>query len=373
MPQAAGAPTWIFSPVVDIDGLRAEFPALSRLAYMNAGTDGPLASSAVEAASRELGLELADGRSMAHFERTAELKAALRDGYASLLGCDSSHLALTTCTTEGMAQVIGGLDLRDGDEILTSDEEHPGLLGALVAAREIRGARIREVPLAQIAREAGPRTRLIACSHVGWMSGTLAPAELSGSDIPVLLDGAQGVGAVPVDVLALGCAAYSGAGQKWLCGPDGTGMLYVSPALQERLRVERRGYANLADPGAGLAATLHPDARSLDTLSLNRETLALALGALEVLAGAGWPQVHARAASLAARLAEMLSAAGREVAPRGATTLVSFTSQDPPAERESLSRAGVILRNIPERPWLRASVGAWNDEGDLERLVAALA
>jgi L-cysteine/cystine lyase len=60
------------------------------------------------------------------------------------------------------------------------------------------------------------------------------------------------------------------------------------------------------------------------------------------------------------------------VAPRGATTLVSFPSSDPPAERELLAEHGVIVRNIPGRPWLRASVGAWNDEGDLERLIGVL-
>ena len=64
-----------------------------------------------------------------------------------------------------------------------------------------------------------------------------------------------------MDVHALGCDAYAGAGQKWLCGPDGTGMLYVSPSLRARLRIERRGYANLAEPDAGLDAALHEDAR----------------------------------------------------------------------------------------------------------------
>jgi L-cysteine/cystine lyase len=60
------------------------------------------------------------------------------------------------------------------------------------------------------------------------------------------------------------------------------------------------------------------------------------------------------------------------VAPRGASTLVSFTSPEPVEERAMLAEHGVIVRNIPERPWLRASVGAWNDEHDLERLVEAL-
>jgi len=131
-----------------------------------------------------------------------------------------------------------------------------------MAARECKGVTVRAVALADVADAVGPKTRLLACSHVGWMSGRLAPAELAEVEIPVLLDGAQGVGAVPVDVGALGCDAYAGSGQKWLCGPDGTGMLYVSPALRERLQVLRRGYPNLADPNEGLAARLHDDARA---------------------------------------------------------------------------------------------------------------
>ena len=67
------------------------------------------------------------------------------------------------------------------------------------------------------------------------MTGGSRLPSLRELDVPVVLDGAQGVGAMPVDVRALGCDAYAGAGQKWLCGPDGTGMLYVAPALRERL------------------------------------------------------------------------------------------------------------------------------------------
>jgi L-cysteine/cystine lyase len=362
----------VFSRFVSLPGLRDEFPVLGALAYLNAGTDGPLPARAVRASAQELERECSDGRSTAHFERRAELGVELRRAYASALGCEPVDVALTTCTTEGMAQVVGGLELGRGDEIVTSDEEHPGLLGALSAARELRGVDVREVPLAEVANAAGPRTRLVACSHVGWVSGSLAPAELAELDVPVLLDGAQGVGAVPVDVHALGCDAYAGAGQKWLCGPDGTGMLYVSPTLRERLTVSRRGYGNLADPNTGLDAQLHEDARRFDTLSLNAETTACALAAIGVLESAGWPAVHAHARSLAARLAELLAERGREPAPRAATTLVSFPSPDPEAERALLAEHGVIVRNIPARPWLRASVGAWNDEHDLQRLVETL-
>jgi selenocysteine lyase/cysteine desulfurase len=364
--------TGVFSRFVDFSALRAEFPLFTRLAYLNAGTDGPLPARAVEAATAELQREAEDGRSTAHFERRRELSDELRSEYAEALGCQPADVALTTSTSEGIAQTIDGLELAPGDEIVTSDEEHPGLLGALSGARALRGVSIREVPLARVAEAPGPRTRLIACSHVGWVSGSVAPAELALLDVPVLLDGAQGVGAIDVDVDALGCDAYAGAGQKWLCGPDGTGMLYVSASMRERLQVSRRGYGNLADPNAGLDAGLHDDARRLDSMSMSAEAHACALAAGRVLASGGWPEIHRRAIGLASSLAELLVERGREVAPRGETTLVSFSSPDPVAERERLAERGVIVRNIPERPWLRASVGAWNDEDDLDRLLGML-
>jgi selenocysteine lyase/cysteine desulfurase len=358
---------------VDLSGLRAEFPVLGQLAYLNAGTDGPLPARAVAAAGEEFERQAQEGRHQRHVERRKELTGELRAAYAALLGCETSEISLTTCTSDGLAQTIAGLRLGPGDEILTSDEEHPGLLGALAGAHELRRVTIREVPLEEIANAVdGPTTRLVACSHVGWVSGRLAPAELSELDVPVLLDGAQGVGAIPCDVRALGCDAYAGAGQKWLCGPDGVGMLYVSPSLRERLGVARRGYANLADPDAGLAAQLHGDGRRFDSLLLSAEALACAVAAVGVLEQAGWAEVHGRARSLAAYLAELLAERGYEVAPRGETTLVSFTSGAPADQRARLAERGVIVRDIPGRPWLRASVGAWNDEDDLQRLLAAL-
>ncbi len=357
---------------VNIDALRDAFPVFEELAYLNAGTDGPLPAAAAQAGAEELRGEALRGRAATHFERRHELAELLRGAYARALACEPAEVALTTCTSEGLAAVIDGLDLRSGEEILTSDEEHPGLLGALTAARDLYGVTIRTAPFEQVAEAVGDNTRLIACSHVSWMTGRVAPRELGRLDVPVLLDGAQGVGAVPVDVAELGCAAYAGAGQKWLCGPDGLGMLYLTPALRERLKVTRRGYGTLLDPGAGLDARLHEDARRFDTFALSAEALATALAAVETLERVGWAAVHERAIELAERFAEELEGAGREVSPRGASTLVSFSSPDPVAERGRLAERGIVLRDIPNQPRLRASVGAWNDEGDLERLLAGL-
>jgi selenocysteine lyase/cysteine desulfurase len=107
-------------------------------------------------------------------------------------------------------------------------------------------------------------------------------------------------------------------------------------------------------------------------MSLSAEAVACALAAIELLESVGWSELHEAARTLAARLADELAERGRAVAPRGRTTLVSFDSADPEAERELLAERVCAVRNIPGRPWLRASVGAWNDENDLERLLGSL-
>jgi selenocysteine lyase/cysteine desulfurase len=150
-------------------------------------------------------------------------------------------------------------------------------------------------------------------------------------------------------------------------------MLWVKRELAGQIAVSRRGYANLEDPNEGVSARLHEDARRFETMSLSAEAVACALAAAELLESAGWDAVHERARTLAATLAERLAERGREIAPRDDTTLVSFASEDPESERELLAERGCVVRNIPGRPWLRASVGAWNDEGDLDRLLASLA
>jgi len=356
---------------MDPAALRSEYPVLERLAYLNAGTDGPLAAAAVRAGQLALEVELGEGRTTAHFQQRMELQSRLRAGYARVLHCDVADVALTTSTSEGIGAVMAGLELGPGDEIVSSDQEHPGVIGPLKAARE-RGATIRLVPFGELANAVCTTTTLVVCSHVGWVSGEIAPAELAQVDVPVLLDGAQGSGAVPLDMAALNCAAYAAAGQKWLCGADGTGMLYVSPRWRDRIRPVAPSYISFEDTGGGLESPYRDDARRYDTPSLSREVVALSLGALEVLERHGFEDILAGGRAQAAELARRLHDAGHTVAPRGDSTLVAWEDAEPEATRERLRDAGVIVRNLPGRPLLRASVGAWNDGADLDRLLGAL-
>jgi selenocysteine lyase/cysteine desulfurase len=357
---------------VDAAALRAEFPVLADRAYLNAGTFGPLPHAAVRAQLDVLDRAAAEGRFREYYDLKLDLATRQREVYAALLGADPADVALTTCTSEGVVRVLAGLDLGPGDEVLTAPDEHPGLLGPLGGLRARRGVEVRTAPFAELADAIGPRTRLVACSHVSWVTGAMRAPGLAETDVPVLLDGAQGIGAVDADVRRLGCRFYAGSGQKWLCGPSGTGMLWIDPAWRDRVTPLGTTYLNLAEPSAALDSPPQPDARRHDAPAVAAETHAAALAAHDALAEHGWPAVQARAAELAAELADRLAESGRTVAPRGRTTLVAWEQPEPEETRTRLAAAGVIIRDVPGSPYVRASVGAWNDQADLERLLAAL-
>ena len=352
--------------------LRAQFPLLERVAYLNAGTNGPVPGRAVDAAIASLRGQAEDGRGgRAFFEAAIEAADVLRARVAGLLGCELRELALTGSTTDGVNAALAALELRRGDEVVTSDEEHPGLLAPLRVLRDRVGVRVRTAPFTELAGAVRPGTRLVACSHVSWVTGRVVDtAALRAAGAPVLLDGAQGLGAVPVDVRSLGCDFYAASGQKWLCGPNGVGYLYARRELVRDLPAPWPGYLVLVDPERPLTAALHDDARRLSTGFPAPQDTAFAHGALDVLEEAGIERVHGRAATLADTLADGLRERGVRVAPRGASTLVSFEVPDPPGFVERLAaEERIIVRFLPGTPYVRASAGAWCSEEELDRLV----
>ena len=340
--------------------LRAAFPVLKRLAYLNTGSVGPIPRAAAKAAQAELRTTLDEGRGgAAQFERTEQLVGELRGRVAGLFGCWPQEVALTGATTDGVNSVLWGLDLRDGDEVLTSDEEHPGLLAPLAALRERRGVRVRVVPFAELPGEVTSATRLIACSHVSWHTGrVMDTAPLAASGALLLLDGAQGLGAMPVDVRELGCDYYAASGQKWLCGPIGSGYLYVRGERIDGLAPAAPGYQTLSDTTRPLDLQLKEGAARFDGGLPPSHHSAWALASLEVLAKAGTDEVLERGPASAERLAGLLAERGFKVAPRGRSTLVSWEAADNQAEARRLLDEGLLVRHLPGTSYVRASVGA---------------
>ena len=353
-----------------MEELRAQFPVLERVAYLNAGTNGPVPRAALEAAEASLREQVEQGRSSKPwFEHQVERIAELRARVAALFGATPADVAITGSTTDGINVVLNAVDIQPGDEIVTSDEEHPGVLGPLATARDSRGARVRVVPFEELPGEVGADTRFVVCSHVSWATGRVMDTRpLKASDAIVALDGAQGLGAVPIDARELGCHFYAASGQKWLCGPGGMGYLYASPDLVPSLPAPWAGYHSLEDPERGLDPALWPDARRLGTGFPVPHHVEWSHASLDVLEAAGFDRVNERGIAQADRLAELLREHGVSVAPRGATTLVSFEVPDPPAFTEQVAAEGLVIRGIPGRQLARASVGAWNSSEELERL-----
>jgi selenocysteine lyase/cysteine desulfurase len=358
---------------MDAGDFRAQFPVLEQIAYFNTGTDGPVPRRAYDAASIRLRGELERGRAgEPHFKLLMETAAALRARLAEALGCDAGEVALTHSTTDGVSTALSSLPLGPGDEVLTSDVEHPGLLAPLEAARRRRGFEVRFAPFDELAGAVGPSTKLVACSHVSWADGRVVDVEgLRASGAQVLLDGAQGLGAVAVDVRAIGCDFYAASGQKWLCGPDGSGCLYVRSGVSDALDPPWPNYMSLAEPARASELVVHGGARRFDLGVAPGPATAWALASLELLQEAGLDWVTERAASQAESFAGLLAARGIEVAPRGRSTLVSWRSDDAEADVRRMAADGIAVRFLPGTDLVRASVGAWSTDAELERLAAA--
>lgn len=349
---------------------RSQFPIFERVRYLNAGMMGPVPARAVAAVEGQLQIELSRGRSgMEHWGNLEMLASRLRDGYARVLACSPDEVGLTRATTDGVNVVLNGLRFAPGDEILTTDEEHQGVYAPLAAVRERHGCRIRLAPFDDLANAVTPETRLIVCSHVSWLTGRVIDTQaLKKTEVPVLLDGAQAIGAIAFDVHELGCDFYAGSGQKWLCGPDRSGCLYVrADRIEDLSPPPTANYFALEDRLRPLDLVLAKGARRFDPGVLSCLTSLWALTSLDVMEEAGLDWVRRRGPDLTDRLAERLRDAKFPVEARGPSTLLSFRVDNPAGVVQELEAENIVVRDVEGR--IRVSVGAWCLEEDLERFV----
>ena len=345
---------------------RALFPVLERIAYLNAGTFGPLPRPVADAVAAGVARDLTEGRSgLPYFEETMGLRADVRLQLAGLVGAAPEQVALTTSTSEGCAIVLRGLGLVPGDEIVTTTDEHFGLLGPLGASTAT--VRVVEPDPERILAAVTPRTKLIASSQVLWTTGAVLPlADLrERGGVPVLADGAQSVGAIPAG--ADGVDFLTISGQKWLCGPDTTGALVVRDP--DRLALTSPSYfaQTRHEPDGSFVA--HPDARRFESGWWSSGTLRGLLAALALRPD--W--AYDRAAEAASRCRALLAPRAALVTPPVGATLVAFRPEEPAADVVArLHAADVHVRELPGRGLVRVSCGWWTSDEDLERLVAAL-
>jgi L-cysteine/cystine lyase len=355
------------------DDARRLFPVLERYAYLNSGTLGPLAQPTLDAIEQRGRYDQEQGRGgRAWFESMLELRARVREKVAALIGAEPESVALTSSTTDGCNIVVAGLGLQPGDEVVTTDSEHPGLLLPLaVSGATVRVAEIADKPVAEaverITSLVGPKTKLLALSHVLWTTGQVLPVQelKRATGLPVLVDGAQSVGAVPVEIGDVDY--YTVSGQKWLCGPEPLGALYIRDPDSLRIAI----------PSYWAQKAIEPDGTFVPAETAGR----FDSGWIATQMLAGWEAAldlppewrFERAAEITEHCRHALGASYDVVGEPGQGTLVSFVPPGDPAETAArLYAQGVVVRDLPGTGWVRASCGWWTNEDDIERLVAGI-
>ena len=319
------------------------------------------------------------GPGMSHLEKVRAKAAALVNA------ASAEDIVLATSATQAMFLIAQGLKLTHGDHVLTTDHEHPGgRLGWDWTARRYH-IEVDAIPIApdesdpqaiveRFADRILPRTRVISISHVLFTTGVQLPvkelcAVAREHGCKVVVDGAQGPGAMPVDVRALGCHAYASSGHKWLMGPKGTGFLYISPEMTGAL--DALPLADGRSPGSNSTGIVNiPGLRGMGA-------------AIDYVQALGPERIAAHNAALRRELHAELSRFNQVSIPApadGPMTSANLAfclpeSADLAAIRRNLvMRHKIYIRTVELTGFkgLRASLHAYNGSDDIGRLVEAL-
>jgi selenocysteine lyase/cysteine desulfurase len=370
----------------DWRAFRAEFPTLERQAYLASGSYGLLGRPVEAAFRRYLDDRLERGVDWGGWVARAD---AVRDGVAALLNAGTDEIAVTTSASAGVNSVASALDFSGPrNKVVVSNLEFP-TAAQIWHAQAPRGAVVEhvpegpdgDIPLALFERAIDERTKLVQITHVCYRNGARLDVEAivrlaHERGALVLLDCYQSVGAMDVDVAALGCDFAVGGMLKYLLGTAGVGFLYVN----------RRLIADLAPTASGWFA--QRDTNAMDIFANDPAATAArfqtgtppvvncyaAEAGIEMVRRIGIDPIEARIRDLTGEAMDRLADAGcklatpREDARRGPQ--VAIRSRDAATLTERLAERGVVVS------WragnVRAMFHAYNDSSDVDALIKGL-
>ena len=367
---------------------RSDFPATEDCAYLNAASIALMPKVAGEAIV-EWNRELAE-RGTTNFDEDAEDKVFqdLHRAAARLYGAREDDIAVASSASEFLCSLAWAIYPKQGTNIVTTDIEHPTVTYPWMRVAKQSGAQIR---MAKGRRGAAlpedviklidDRTSVVAISHVEYGSGEcFNMAELSGiahrHGAFLVVDASQSSGAVPIDVVAWEVDALVSTGYKWLCGPFGAAILYLSPKLRH-LEPGLVGWRSATDVWNFVADRIgYPsEARRFEFSTMNYGSAIALARAIEYLQKVGIERIFKHNIALADLLIEGLKELGGNVSPylsglRSSTVNVQFPGHDQNRLAAGLNAAGVIVSH--RMGGVRVSPHLYNTKDDIYQALSVL-
>lgn len=360
-----------------------QFPVREHLIYLNHAGVTPLCRRAADA-MKHLADEARDFGSF-HYDHWLAAYDGVRRAAAKLVNGAPADIALVKNTSEGIATIAMGFDWRAGDKIVAFEEEFPANYYPWKRL-EAHGVKVEWLsaldPLEKI--DAACRgARLLSISFVQYVNGYRADLEALGEMCRrhgcfFVVDGIQGLGAFPVDAGRWGIHALAADGHKWLLGPEGCGILYISAALRERVAPVEFGYTNVArytDYGTR-DMTLRPDAGRYECGTLNTIGCYGLRAAIEFVLEVGVERIAPAVQALGDRVAAGAASKGYEVAgrrtPASGAGIVSFRKAgiESGAIVHRLKQRGIVAAN--RNGWVRTSPHFYISPEEVDRVIAEL-
>lgn len=369
--------------------IRNQLPSVQNKVFFNTGTCGPLPLNVVNRMKETLEKQLIEGRiTIAHFEEMMKTKDENKSLIAELINCKEEEISITGSTSDGLNIVINGFDWKHDDELITTNAEHPtawspayNLSSKGVKVKLLDALEGFDSVLEQLDNLITENTRLLSISQVIYCSGDHLPVKeminlAHSRNVPVLIDGAQVFGAMQLDVKDLGCDYFSAPGQKWICGPESTGFLYVSEHALFQPQPTFTGYFSIKDLDLEKGLTLQENGQRYEFGTVQPANIAGMNEALKWFKSIGPEKIYERNQSLAAKLYEAL--AGQDhidlINHACQSTLLSFNvkGKSPEEVAAKLFEKGIVVRTVPITNSVRVSTGFYNTEEEVDILLKAL-
>src|SRR5450432_3012367 len=356
-----------------------EFPVRDRLVYLNHAAVSPLSRRSADA-MKHLADDCLHFGSL-HYSEWLAVYQGVRVAAARLVNGQPGDIALVKNTSEGIATIDMGLDWKPGDRIVGFHEEFPANIypWKRLAAKGVDVVWLSVTDSLERVEEACRGARLLAISFVQFLGGYRAPIQAIGeichrNHCIYFVDAIQGLGAFPVDVQAAHIDALAADGHKWLVGPEGCGILYISRRLQEQVEPMEFGWTNVAgyNDYASRDMTLRPDAGRYECGTLNTIGCYGLRAAIDFLLGIGIDKISPVVRGLAAQIVEGVRKRGYEVLGEPNAGIVSFRKLGVESAAICTSLRDRSIITAQRAGWVRASPHFYIEPDAIEKMLDQL-